>query len=59
MAGRRGVLWDIVAPRVGGKWKDTQYGVRLKIDIIRVEDKVLGGYVPLNGSFDGESFGIF
>jgi hypothetical protein len=24
-----------------------------------VEDKVLGGYVPLNGSFDGESFGIF
>jgi hypothetical protein len=46
MAGRRGVLWDIVAPRVAGKWKDTQYGVRLTIDIIRVEDKVLGWICP-------------
>jgi hypothetical protein len=59
MAGRRGVLWDIVGPRVGRKWKDTQFGVRLTIDIIRVEDKVLCRWVPLNGSFNGASFGIF
>jgi len=44
---------------LGEKWKDAQYGVRLTIDIIRVEDKVSGGWVPLNGSFNGASFGIF